>query len=1478
MRWERPRQLFVSTLALLHAAYILQASDATKQRSLSLSLSAFQVWGCTEEDGDFRLSLAGKCGSLASPGEYITPVTIQISIGEKLYIVGEEYVGVSRVLPVISGANDHRIFTVSNGELKLKSVVLKGGKDEGLGGAIFVLFEGLVEVDQSLFIGNIAESGGAVAAVDNSKVVLSSCEFRDNTAKNGEDIMLEKGSIAKIVNAFFASHNKDAVWAEELDVKKCSDNVCADTGMQLAHLSDCTDLSNRHGAKCVPENIPVVTAISSDSCTLEARTDSTAHSLTGCPTAKPDTIVKVQGSGFGKDVGTVIIGGLLAHIESWDTQKISFVLPKNVGQMHRLLIQRQDDNTATNYHALVVMGIDLYGAIGDFISYSLPKVVGVIIPDSAKNCSNVPMHKGLTTGNEFMELHGYGFGPRPAFNNTTGIRVMIGGRNCSNVSWINDSMITALTPRGTGKDIPLLVFVGNGVSFPTLFSYLRPYISNVSVHMHGGILLMTGKHFGVPGTSVTISLLATREDAQGSKTNVQCRNIVHNSDAMITCDYETWGSINTCSGFLITVNINGQISNRFPICYGNAAYEGSLRYIKPAKELSIVEGTLTSDRVYLSVEPYDICKEVKVKVSSATPSICQVTTKVFTLSAETAVTGKEIIFKALDDGIISSQTAPKPEPCQITYNLLSSDKYYERVEETNRFLVIFGKGCGTGEYLGIVERENNGSACVCNNNYFRDSDGYCRECPEGGICDNIGTTLVNMKTKRNFWRESDTKSLFYACDENGGELDRDTPCIGGYAANATQCAKGHTGILCAVCQAGYVKRDRPNYIYGGTLCRNCDQSVSESVRRAQLSSAIVVTITIAYGFTLVYITRSLDSYHRTLPVDADNELVIQQLAAGKNAGILMVSRALVLLRHFQCVSFLGITFGVDWPFHFRSFFQWFGFLNLDVWNILSGFDVCSLVIPFQDSSIVHLTTPAMFLAIIGVANVTTFLLRLMLFWKPCKKCAESKACETFREHTTRTTLLRSVKLFSVVLFIQLPGLVVRAFRVFRCRDMENIGLVMRDSVSIACGSLLNTRSVFGKLAIISGSFAVVYGVIFPMTFLFVLGKNKLWGDVGVARNMQHIYGFLYMNYRPELCTWWGQLDTVVRMLIFGVLAVVQPDTSMQLYFAVIFAIGYVLLVEEFRPFRQTVDNRIFTASWVLIVLTLVTGFALRTDIERRVYDHTSLSIFLVLLHSVFLLVVSFSAFALPARSAKLDEQCIPCLARCRLAKFFNYCGQSSGGNTGKLVKTAPLSMATGTGPRETSSTDDKHSHIEHVMRRHTKDNIRLDKKMKLLQKRHSFKVQSRVQARQKLKNSKTLSKVSVFNKLTDAELNQAIDAMVFETFKPGAVVYEEGTYGDKLYTIVDGTVNVIKDGQPVREMNAPDVFGEGALLQNDYKRTASIFSITAVSLMSLSRPKYLELRRRGSFSENTSVPEELQKRLENYRTEDEKRIEEGHSI
>jgi hypothetical protein len=1386
-----------------------------------------------------------------------------------LDIIGEEHAGYERVLPTISGASNHRIFKVSNGVLLLKSVVISSGKVADSGGAVFVLFSGRAVLDQSIFTGNAAKSGGALAAIDDSTLDVRSSEFRDNTAEDGQDIKVEEGSVAKIVNAFFASHTASAVWAKgKDDVQQCSDKVCEAAGLELAEPSDCTDLSDGHGVKCLPANVPVVTALQSDSCNLEASTNSTAHFLTGCPTARSDAIVEVVGSGFGDSAGIVKIGKLAARIEEWSNQKIRFVLPKNVGENHRLLIQRSDDSSATNYFALVVLGIDLYGAIGDFVAYSLPKVLGIEMPDSAKNCSHQPMHKGLTTGYEFIRLSGYGFGPW----NTSDIKVSIGGSNCTNVSWVSDSTITAWTPLGTGKAVPLVVSVENSISFPITFSYLPPRILNASVDVHGGLLQMSGEHFGVPGTGFAMSVLATREDVMGNKMSVHCRNIVHKSNTVLTCNYETWGTIDTCSGFLITVTINGQISNRFPICYGDAVYKGAIRYIKPSKELSIVEGKFISDRVYLSVEPHDTCKQIKVKVSSATPSICHVPTKVFTITTETAKTGKLIDVEALDDGIISSQTAPKGIRCQLTYNLLSSDIYYERVEETNRFLVVFGKGCGIGEYLGVAVRENNGTTCVCNKNYFRDNNGYCNECPEGGICDSIGTTIVSMMTKRNYWRETPTKSLFYACDENGGELDRDTPCIGGSAANATQCAEGHTGLLCAACQAGSVKRDRPNYIYGGDLCRDCDLQGSDYDMHSRRTVAIVVTISIIYVFTLWYVMGSKHSYHRTLPVGGDNELVIQEFKALKSAEVLLVSRSLVLLRHFQCVSFFGITFGVDWPFHFRSFFQWFGFLNLDLWNILSGFDVCSLVISFQDASIIHLTTPTMLVGIVGVANLTAYIVRILLSWKPCKKCATSKACGPFRKHSAWTAFHRSIKLFSVVLFVQLPGLVVRAFRVFRCRNIQNIGMVMREDVSVVCESPLDLNSEFGGLAIFSGSFAAVYGVFCPLLFLLVLREKEkfLWGDVGVSRTVQHIYGFLFMNYRSEVCIWWNQLDTFVRVLIFGVLAAVHPDNSIQLYLAVIIAMGYVLLLEEFRPYRQTLDNRILIASWVLIILTLVTGFALRTDVERRVYAHTSLSIFLVLMHTLFLIVVSFCAIVLPAKSAKLFQK----LFCPRLAKCFAYCckcndGERSTGEKGNLVKTAPALT-----PKGSTNKDD---HVRSLIRRHTDDNIKLDKKLKKLQRKHTVKVQSRIQARQKLKNSKVLKKVSLFEKLTDMELNEMIDAMLFHTFRNGTTIYEEGAYGDKLYAIVDGTVQVKKDGQAVREMSAPDVFGEGALLANDYKRTASIAPLTQVSLMSLSRAKYLELQK-SSFSKNTSVPEELKKRLENYLEADQKRMEEHSTV
>lgn len=85
-----------------------------------------------------------------------------------------------------------------------------------------------------------------------------------------------------------------------------------------------------------------------------------------------------------------------------------------------------------------------------------------------------------------------------------------------------------------------------------------------------------------------------------------------------------------------------------------------------------------------------------------------------------------------------------------------------------------------------------------------------------------------------------------------------------------------------------------------------------------------------------------------------------------------------LIRHFQTLSYLGSTYGVDWPYHFRAFFQWWGWLNLDIWNYVSGFNVCTLVLPFSESTAVHLGTPLMFVVVLGVANVLAYLIRFFI--------------------------------------------------------------------------------------------------------------------------------------------------------------------------------------------------------------------------------------------------------------------------------------------------------------------------------------------------------------------------------------------------------------------------------------------------------------------------------------------------------------------
>lgn len=86
----------------------------------------------------------------------------------------------------------------------------------------------------------------------------------------------------------------------------------------------------------------------------------------------------------------------------------------------------------------------------------------------------------------------------------------------------------------------------------------------------------------------------------------------------------------------------------------------------------------------------------------------------------------------------------------------------------------------------------------------------------------------------------------------------------------------------------------------------------------------------------------------------------------------------------------------------------------------------------------------------------------------------------------------------------------------------------------------------------------------------------------------------------------------------------------------------------------------------------------------------------------------------------------------------------------------------------------------------------------------------------------------------------APDSIETEHFEPGEVVFEQGNFGDKLYFIAKGEVNIVKDGETVATLNKGDSFGEIALVA-DQPRGATVQARTALDVVSVSRAAFNRL-------------------------------------
>lgn len=84
------------------------------------------------------------------------------------------------------------------------------------------------------------------------------------------------------------------------------------------------------------------------------------------------------------------------------------------------------------------------------------------------------------------------------------------------------------------------------------------------------------------------------------------------------------------------------------------------------------------------------------------------------------------------------------------------------------------------------------------------------------------------------------------------------------------------------------------------------------------------------------------------------------------------------------------------------------------------------------------------------------------------------------------------------------------------------------------------------------------------------------------------------------------------------------------------------------------------------------------------------------------------------------------------------------------------------------------------------------------------------------------------------------DSVCREHLHTDEVVFDQGDFGDKVFVVVSGEAEVLRDGQLIATLRTGDIFGEMALI-SDKPRSASIRARTPLDLISISRDAFEKL-------------------------------------
>jgi voltage-gated potassium channel len=108
-------------------------------------------------------------------------------------------------------------------------------------------------------------------------------------------------------------------------------------------------------------------------------------------------------------------------------------------------------------------------------------------------------------------------------------------------------------------------------------------------------------------------------------------------------------------------------------------------------------------------------------------------------------------------------------------------------------------------------------------------------------------------------------------------------------------------------------------------------------------------------------------------------------------------------------------------------------------------------------------------------------------------------------------------------------------------------------------------------------------------------------------------------------------------------------------------------------------------------------------------------------------------------------------------------------------------------------------------------------------------------------NRDILQKVPLFRDESEVFIHEVIELLKPLVYLPGDLIIRQGEYGDCMYFLSSGEVEILVNGSPITVLHSGSPFGETALIQGE-RRNATVKAITYCDLFKLSKSDFDTLR------------------------------------